>query len=46
MKYDVQNWSAGPYPPYVVVLLDQPDMGPEWKSWLTLELSRGCLPES
>jgi hypothetical protein len=38
------RWSAGPFPPYVAVILDQPAMGPEWKSWLTFELAlRGVL---
>jgi hypothetical protein len=31
-------------PPYLAVILDQPVMGPEWKSWLTHELAlRGIL---
>ncbi len=40
MKYRAEDWSNGPYPPYVAVVLDRPDIGLEWESWLTLELAR------
>lgn len=32
-------WSHGLRPSHVAVVLDQPNMGPEWKSWLTFELA-------
>jgi hypothetical protein len=36
--------SNGAVPSYVAIILDQPAMGPEWKSWLTYALAlRGVL---
>lgn len=39
MNNGLEFWSVGPYPPYVAVVLDQPHIGSEWKSWLTNELT-------
>lgn len=39
MSRGTDRWSSGRFPPCVSVVLDQPGMGPEWKSWLTFELA-------
>lgn len=44
MSPGTASWREGTFPPYVAVILDQPAMGPEWKSWLTFEMAlRGVL---
>lgn len=38
------RWSSGRFPPCVSVVLEQPGIGTEWKSWLTFELAlRGVM---
>lgn len=44
MSHGADKARDGSLPPYVAVILDQPAIGPEWKSWLTHELAlRGVL---
>ena len=44
MSSNVGSWQTRTFPPCVSVLLDQPEIGPEWKSWMTFELAlRGII---
>jgi hypothetical protein len=41
---NIHDKGASTFPPYFAVILDQPTIGPEWKSWLVHELAlRGVV---